>query len=319
MRRRCTSWFTKGFLLLCTVSPVDNRESGVPGSGEAEPCAAVDCKDSSRCWDEVEHYTAWGRDLASAGNVGAAMNCFTRAANAVQDERWLGRPHALPQHERQTLYRLYVAAAHTLLSLGATADEGKWQADDVAMKNAQAWLLRATQITSPSVEVLFQDQKPPPPPPHTPPAPPPPPSTGAAEERKRAEERDDSVTEDCQLAAAAAAAREGGGARAWELADRCLARQTLRAFAALEKGGGSRGGATEARNGDASWEEVGALHMRVGAMLFAAGRASEGLRCMRMSLRLMLEGEFGGGRTSEPYEICNRLRISYLVTNFVKE
>ena len=42
---------------------------------------------SARCWDRLEPYTVRGRDLAAAGHLGAAMACFTRAANAVQDER----------------------------------------------------------------------------------------------------------------------------------------------------------------------------------------------------------------------------------------
>jgi hypothetical protein len=43
------------------------------------------------CWDKVEEYTAKGRALSAAGNTDAAINCFTRGANVVRDDRYAMR------------------------------------------------------------------------------------------------------------------------------------------------------------------------------------------------------------------------------------
>ena len=163
MRRRgwgyCGGAARRVFVLLACLARLSARE-GAPPPG-AEPCAPVDCHETAGCWGSVARYTARGQALAAAGLTGAAMNCFTLAANAVQDERLLGRPAALPARERLALHRLYVSAAQTLLALaGAGGGAGQGGDADEHAATAQQWLLRAAQIASPSVEVLFQEDPP---------------------------------------------------------------------------------------------------------------------------------------------------------------
>ena len=72
-----------------------------------------------RCWDRVEPYTAWGRDLAAAGHPGAAINCFTRAANAVQDERYgphcLRMPRLSGSQARRMHARAFAPSLHVMI------------------------------------------------------------------------------------------------------------------------------------------------------------------------------------------------------------
>jgi len=280
------------FVLLACLARLSARE-GAPPPG-AEPCAPVDCHETAGCWGSVARYTARGQALAAAGLTGAAMNCFTLAANAVQDERLLGRPAALPARERLALHRLYVSAAQTLLALaGAGGGAGQGGDADEHAATAQQWLLRAAQIASPSVEVLFQED--PPAAGAQPPAPAgraptaragraPDAGTGAAAAPPAA------PAEPPPAAAATAAAEWPGGAcripearagaRQRDAAFRCLFQQMLPLLAA--PAGGARG---------RDWAGIAAEHLRVGAKLYAAGHVEEGVRCVRMAVRLLPQGD----------------------------
>ena len=183
--------------------------AGCPLPGSCAGCRA-------ECLRIVEQYTARGSTLGD-------MSCYIRAANALQDEKLLGRPHALPEQERLIMYRLYVAAAGTLLSRPGSD----------SMADARGWLLRAAQIVSPSVEVLFREEPPPRPASPTP----------------------------------GANVREGD----WD---------AEAAAAGL-------------------WAQIGTRQLRAGATLYSAGSVEDGLRCVRMAVRLLMQGANRGEDSQE--------------------
>lgn len=150
--------------------------------------------------------------------------------------------------------------------------------DAEATRSAQAWLLRATQITSPSVEILFRED----PPPHQ--------SDSVARDSPHlAPAQDGSV--DCLFPEAGVDARDAR----WKEVDACLFRQARRDIVshfveANGKGGPGQGGLTE----------VAAKLLRAGARLYSAGRVEDGLRCVRMAVRLQLQGaEVSAEETNE--------------------
>ena len=70
---------------LITLSPV----SFCNQSHLDEFCPRASCQTKSEeCWELVAEYTKRGSIYASQSTIGDAVECFVRAANAVQDERY---------------------------------------------------------------------------------------------------------------------------------------------------------------------------------------------------------------------------------------
>jgi hypothetical protein len=140
--------------------------------------------------------------------------------------------------------------------------------DAEATLSAREWLLRATQITSPSVEILFREDLPP----HQEDA-------VARDAPHPAPARDGPA--DCQFPEAGVDAQDAR----WQEVDACLFRQARRDIlsqmveANINVGPGQRG-----------LTDVAAKLLRAGARLYSAGRVADGLRCVRVAVRLQLQG-----------------------------
>ncbi|EKX55249.1 hypothetical protein GUITHDRAFT_99032 [Guillardia theta CCMP2712] len=122
-----------------------------PSSEDSGRCVPRSCRDfDEECWSNAESLSSQGEALADQGRFSDAMQCFTYAANSLQDERLLSRPSALPYERRRVLFRLYSSASLAILRArrggGAVGDD--W---------LKTWLRRAVQIVSPSAQILFDE------------------------------------------------------------------------------------------------------------------------------------------------------------------
>mmetsp|Transcript_17499 Transcript_17499/g.42181 ORF Transcript_17499/g.42181 Transcript_17499/m.42181 type:complete len:232 (-) Transcript_17499:1341-2036(-) len=117
-----------------------------PGTHHA-PCQPFACEDhDGECWERLREYAAAGKGFANRGNIPAALECFTLAANAVRDERWLQRPEKLLVRQKKILSFLYTTAAGAMLRAG------------VPQAQLRQWQRRAAHISAPSVSILFDEE-----------------------------------------------------------------------------------------------------------------------------------------------------------------
>mmetsp|Transcript_29693 Transcript_29693/g.58071 ORF Transcript_29693/g.58071 Transcript_29693/m.58071 type:complete len:237 (-) Transcript_29693:1281-1991(-) len=131
------------WVLLCLLQAAQPQHQ----PGQDPTCVQFGCEEQdAACWERVRHYAHTGRRLADGGSFSAAVECFTLAANAVRDERWLARPEQLSPRQRMTLSFLYTTAAATTLRAGAPQPQ------------VRQWQRRAAHISAPSVRILFDEE-----------------------------------------------------------------------------------------------------------------------------------------------------------------